>query len=149
MHYMHVRQWHKHAYMVSNKHDTHTAHAVFHKSYTPCHTNAHVQYGWVTVKGLGLKITAYYFVCTGARLPGSPEVVVIDLSNPSFQRVILSPPLLSGVCQRDRAATQKILATMSKLRSGQNSAAAMNTTTRPARVQVLISQMSTSTAHNN
>lgn len=109
----------------------------------------HAQCGWVTIKGLRLKITTYYFVCTVARLPGSPEVAVIDLSNPSFQHVILSPLLLSGVCQRDRAATQKILAATSKLTSGQNSAAVMNTATLPASARVLISQMSSSAAHNN
>ncbi len=72
-----------------------TAHTSFYKSYTPQHTNTHSHCG-VTVKGLRLKITANYFVCTVARLPGSPEVAVIDLSNPSFQHVILSPLPLSG-----------------------------------------------------
>lgn len=48
----------------------------------------------------GRHITAYYSVCAAARLPGSPEVATIDLSNISFQRFILSPLLVSGICQR-------------------------------------------------
>lgn len=146
---MHVIHRHKHAYIVSIMHNTCTAHPVFHKSHTHHHTHTHAQCSWLTVKGLRLKITANYFVSTVARLPGSPEVAVIDLSNPSFQRVILSPLLLSGVCQRDQGATQKILAAKSKLTSGQNSTAVMNTVTLPATALVLISQMSTSSAHNN
>lgn len=112
-------------------------------------TQTQEQYSWVTAEGPGLKITAYYFVCTVARLPGSPEVAVIDLSNPSFQRLIRSPLLVFGVCQRDQAAAWKILAIMSKVMSGQKSASVMNTATLPTSSQVLISQMSTSTAHNN
>lgn len=103
-------------------HNTCSAHSLPLIIHTPSHKHTHTQCGRVTVKGLRLKITAYYFVCTVARLPGSPEVAVIDLSNPSFQHVILSPLPLSGVCQRDQTATQKILATMSKLTSVQNSA---------------------------
>lgn len=78
-------------------------------------------------------------MCSVARLPNSPEVAVIDLSNPYLQHVILSPLPLSGVCQRDQTAIQKILAAMSKLTSGQNAAAVMNTVTLPAVAHVLIS----------
>lgn len=53
------------------------------------------------------KITANYFVCTVAQLPGSPEAAVIDLSSPFRHRVILSLLPLSGVCQRDQVANAK------------------------------------------
>lgn len=138
-----------HAWFLEHIISTSTTHTALHKSYTPHHTNTFAQCSWVTVEGPRVKITAYYFVCTVARLLGSPEVAVIDLSNPSFKHVILSLLLLPAVCQGDWAATQKILATMSKLTNGQNAAAVMNTATRSTSHRVLISQMSISTPRNN
>lgn len=87
--------------------------------------NTREQCACLTVKGLRLKITANDFVCTVAWLPGSPEVAVMDLSNPFSQHVILSLLPLSSVCQRDRGATK------SKRSIGQNAAAVTYTVTLP------------------
>lgn len=113
--------------------------------HTYMHTCTHAQSHYSTVKEVRLKITANYFVCTVAQLPGSPEAAVIDLSSPFLQHVILSLLPLSGVCQRDQVAIQKIVAPLSNLTSEHNCAALMNIVIPSKTTNLLIlSQMSIS-----